>query len=449
MTIRSSREIHANAFTLVEILVTMAILAFIAGFSLIAASGARTTAREARTRAIIASVDSVLQEKYDALRYRAFAVEIPNLFNSLGADEVGFEVLASERARVRLQMLRDWMRIELPDRFSDLFEFRDSMNNMTFVSNDVTQIASQTFGLQISLQAAANPVRINASGVITGTRTDPASRSSFPAAWGGIESAVQRAYRSRLTGRMNLSTTAEWDALFENQSAECLHLILSSTFVGGTSAIDAIPTQNIGDKDADGLPEILDGWGQPLGFIRWPIGYQDPQEFIVTSEADDFDLYNSDFTYGLPTATVFSATSPRLAVDVHTGSSVNPWAMRPLVISAGADGEFGIALNARNDSDQELGAFQYHSSTFNWPVDIEHMGNEFQGRTMTTYPAVDPYLRLFLKNNDPGIVNRSNAASYTTSRRLPGEDVLAPTATLRFDPRKDDNITNYALQGTQ
>jgi len=76
------------------------------------------------------------------------------------------------------------------------------------------------------------------------------------------------------------------------------------------------------------------------------------------------------------------------------------------------------------------------------------MGNEFQGRT-GVYPAVDPYLRLFIKTNDPDILNRSNVVAYVTLRRVPGEDIAAPTASSRFDPRKVDNITNYALQATQ
>ncbi len=456
-----------KAFTLVEVLVVIIIVGIMAAMVLTATAGVNRTAREARTRSILAAVDSVIQDKYDSLRYRAFAVEIPNLFQGVsGTEELGFEVLASEKARVRLQMLRDLMRLELPDRFSDIYEFRDSSGNATFVTGDVAQIAPTMQARQIAISAAANLIKLDtATSTVVGTRAERASRRRFDTSWGGVEPAVQRAFRDRLAGqiasntsiagRINISTADLRDAVFENQSAECLYLIMSTTFVGGTSAIDAIPTQNIGDTDGDGLEEILDGWGRPLGFIRWPIGYQDPEGFVNTATADDFDLYNTDFAYGTPTAGAFSATSPRLAVDVHTGASVNPWALRPLILSAGEDGEFGIALNPINSvggAGQELGAFQYYSSVLNWPADLNHMGDEFAGRNPpapSTYPAVDPYLRLFIKSNDPGILNRSTPSSYTTTRRLPGEDLASPTASSRFDARRSDNITNYALQVTQ
>ena len=50
---------------------------------------------------------------------------------------------------------------------------------------------------------------------------------------------------------------------------------MATSFVGGSPALEAIPSSNIGDTDNDGLREILDGWGNPLGFIRWPVGYSD------------------------------------------------------------------------------------------------------------------------------------------------------------------------------
>jgi hypothetical protein len=42
---------------------------------------------------------------------------------------------------------------------------------------------------------------------------------------------------------------------------------------GDKSALDYFDSTEIGDTDGDGMPEILDGWGTPLTFIRWPAGY--------------------------------------------------------------------------------------------------------------------------------------------------------------------------------
>ena len=111
-----------KAFTLVEILVVIVILGIMGAMVTTAVSGVTTTAKQSRTKTIISIVDSVLAEHYANLKYRQLPVEIPDMFSGMnnGANEVGFEVLASEAARVRLMMIRDLQRMELPDRLSDI-----------------------------------------------------------------------------------------------------------------------------------------------------------------------------------------------------------------------------------------------------------------------------------------------------------------------------------------
>ena len=97
--------------------------------------------------------------------------------------------------------------------------------------------------------------------------------------------------------------------LQQNQGAECLYLIMATSYVGSGPAIDVIPAANIDDTDGDGLLEILDGWGQPLEFIRWPVGVADFEQSAIVSAAptsanpnltpvpDDFDHFRSDYAY--------------------------------------------------------------------------------------------------------------------------------------------------------
>jgi prepilin-type N-terminal cleavage/methylation domain-containing protein len=58
------------------------------------------------------------------------------------------------------------------------------------------------------------------------------------------------------------------------QHAECLYLIVASMRDNDKSALDFFSKDEIGDLDNDGVPEILDGWGNPIQFIRWPAGYR-------------------------------------------------------------------------------------------------------------------------------------------------------------------------------
>lgn len=155
-----------NAFTIVELLAVMVLLSMMAGMVVTAVSGVTRSAREARTKNIIAAIDSVLLEQYESYKYRALPVEIPDTFNPANftsgstTTEIGFEVLSSEAARIRLLMVRDLQRMELPDRLSD--------------------IASAP----ALLRAAANPVlRNNTTDTLIDTRSDKTQRRMFNVSW--------------------------------------------------------------------------------------------------------------------------------------------------------------------------------------------------------------------------------------------------------------------------
>jgi type II secretory pathway pseudopilin PulG len=59
---------------------------------------------------------------------------------------------------------------------------------------------------------------------------------------------------------------------------------------------DDFTDKEVGDTDGDGMPEFVDGWGEPLQFYRWPI------------------YYHSDLQRGVPVNNNFNAQSGALAV---------------------------------------------------------------------------------------------------------------------------------------
>lgn len=440
----------AKGFTLVEVLVVMIIIATMGGMVVAAIRGVTQTARESRTKAIIAAVDSVIQEQYESLKYRPLPVEIPDVFNpgSRTGTEVGFDVLATEAARVRLMMIRDLQRMEMPDRFTDI----------TVESN---------FGNPSLIRAAVNPV-IESAGAIVASRDTPSLRKVAPVNWFGTGNANNlpgklAAYRDRIpttdlvVSSAPMPTPAQLDQIdrnLQNQGAECLFLIMSTSFVAGSPAIDAIPNSNIGDTDNDGFLEILDGWGQPLIFIRWPVGYDDPEGLIDTNIPDEFDLFRCDYAYIAP------ATNNSLVTDVnyyaapntipgHLTARTKPWSMRPLILSAGPDGDAGIATNPWTSSG-ELKRFSYRDSSWDWsltsPVSAtdQYFGAEALGRdrgfgsvTYSRHPYPDPFMRVFVANNTPSM--------GTFDGLLPGQQLATTTA----GEERADNISNYKLQASQ
>jgi prepilin-type N-terminal cleavage/methylation domain-containing protein len=83
------------------------------------------------------------------------------------------------------------------------------------------------------------------------------------------------------------------------EGAECLAMIVTR---GGFAedAIEGFRTDEMGDIDSDGAPEFQDGWGRPIGFIRWPAGYSSliqPQN--ATTNPDPLDPMRISGDYAL------------------------------------------------------------------------------------------------------------------------------------------------------
>jgi len=58
-----------------------------------------------------------------------------------------------------------------------------------------------------------------------------------------------------------------------HQDAECLYMIIAAMRDLTTNGLDFLQEGEIGDTDDDGMPEILDAWGNPIAFLRWPAGF--------------------------------------------------------------------------------------------------------------------------------------------------------------------------------
>jgi prepilin-type N-terminal cleavage/methylation domain-containing protein len=101
-------KMKRNAFTLVEMLIVITIIAIIAALSMAALLSAAEEGRLARARAQVAKIDQLIGEKWNAYRFRQLPVRIP-----AGTAPV----VASQ---IRLNVLRELMRMELPDRLTDV-----------------------------------------------------------------------------------------------------------------------------------------------------------------------------------------------------------------------------------------------------------------------------------------------------------------------------------------
>jgi len=271
---RSARTARA-AFSLPELLVVIVIIVLLATVAVRAYFSTMDMASTARTQAQIAKIDVLLAAKWESYRTRrvSLAASLPSPYDSIDPND------RTSYAEARLCGLRELMRIELPDRKTDVTD-------------------------------AAVIVHLNQQGL----RTKYLAQIGDPNDW----------------------TT-------EHQGAECLYLILSQIGEGDGKALSFLRETEIGDLDGDNMPEILDGWGTPIRFLRWAPGF--PEEWL--EDSTNSDKYEP--RQGVSEKQDGQTPDPfdPMGVFAQTDSDGNPvtFALYPLVISAGSDKVFDIRFN--------------------------------------------------------------------------------------------------------
>jgi hypothetical protein len=208
----------------------MAILASMALFALASASEA---AKGAKTRALIAKLDVLVMAKYESYRTRRVPVDVQQVaaFRNYTPSIVGW-------AQARLDVIRELMRMELPDRFTDITDA--PVTKMKDSSGNVTTMA----------------------------------RSSASVAYlATMPTAPSRTY----------------------ESAKCLYLFVAK----GTDDPDVMQQFSPEDiaTDTDGMNYFVDAWGEPIFLLRWAPGFQSPLQPWNVNSTDALGHSNTNKTY--------------------------------------------------------------------------------------------------------------------------------------------------------
>lgn len=338
-----ARRPRRSGFTLVELLIVIALIALLSSAAMFAMFGMIEEAKADRTRAQIEKINDIIAARWEGYRTRAVPLRIPPQNPPLPPALVG---------QLRLAALRELMRMELPDRISD-----------------VTDTPSLLF---------RNPANVFNGAPAQALYITP------PAVW--------RNYRRRAGYTQNLPLPNTWPQTVaggsstwtsENQQAECLYMILATTQDENDSGLDFFAQSEIGDIDGDGMPEILDAWGRPIMWIRWPAGFisdrqrpSDPaftQPDALGSGPDPFDPLRLDPRY--------------TDQDAPNQRQNDPFLMYPLIYSAGPDGVYELYAPG-NDT-----AFHCVSDTMGMYTDA--------GGTSRLLPRNDPYY-------DPRVFNAAS-----------------------------------------
>ena len=247
------------AFTIVELLVVMAIMIVLLGLTGAAVSGARASSKKQQTQLLISKLDAIVQQQFAT--YASSSV-------------VASGVIPADMTKAAYRgwfIRRNLITGDLPDRWTD-----------------VKAIATGT------LTVSGN-----------GSATLPIT-------------AQQRVYAAIWNGFANKPTD-------QYAGAECLFMIVMQGGIADCLDCGELKTGERGDKDNDGAFEFWDQWGNPIGFILWPSGLELP--------AGSTSKFFSGTRSLLPSAT---SSAPALG-------------MRPLIYSAGPDGEYGFERNSESE----------------------------------------------------------------------------------------------------
>lgn len=317
---QSPRAYRQRGVTLVELLIVVTIIGILATLMLGVGAVAGQTARKARTQAMVGRLHTLLVEQLDA--YRSRRVEVAQgVLNTIRNAALGVPAgssLGRERglatAEVRLYALRELMLLEMPQRWSD-----------------------------ISLEPIPNTIADRTDDGASVPQIPPVYLAERP----NLSQVYWRRYNAIAESLEALDSTDtdsdgvkdSTEALLANESSECLYLFIATASSDGEGR-SLFKESEVGDTDGDGAPEFLDGWGRPIEFIRWAPAFGSQ----VQINAALFDA-NNNGTLGPSELEEWksAAAADHDPLDIFRR---DPYAYRliPLVISAGADGEFGVAL---------------------------------------------------------------------------------------------------------
>lgn len=155
----------------------------------------------------------------------------------------------------------------------------------------------------------------------------------------------------RYLRKYNSRDASNEDLTKDAPSAELLYMIIMSM----PNAAEQFAEYEIGDVDGDGLREFIDAWGNPIKFLRWPVGFRPDNEAV--SDLQPFDCTNIDPPNPMMYDPKYDPSDPdyrprsapldpfdTFGVIKHQFPTTASFPVYPLVYSAGPDKKYDINL---------------------------------------------------------------------------------------------------------
>lgn len=273
-----------RSFTLTELLVTIAIISILMTIAWGAIGRVREQGRVAKTKSTISKINQIVMAQYDGYRTRRVPVDTRGLPPVIAA-------------RFRLWAIRCIMAWEMPDQWDD-------------VDPTVGIVSSYTLEIEHENRLYARTV-------------------SAPALWHKYTRFLTTLNAQAVSAKIHSGQLAPEE---ENRYARLLNAVLLYMIVCGANPdkrelfmdneVAYLPFPGLDQQGRDitvMLPVFVDGWGNPIFFIRCPVGFPD-SEIQVPDAQNHHDPFDP------------------LRVDPSA------YATFPLVFSPGPDGAIGLSF---------------------------------------------------------------------------------------------------------
>jgi len=284
-----------------ELLVTITVIGIMMAIVFGVMQTAQQSARTAKTKATINKINAFIMAKYDSYRTRRVQLDLVQYCKSVYS--IPNPRPGQDVARARLNAIRDLMRQEMPDRWSD-----------------------------VVMHTGGNPPSAPRGPLVKLTLSSITSPDTPALSW--------RYYNTYVDAWNNAGSLSDkYNVFQQNGACECLYLIVMAM----PDAASQFSPDEIADTDGDGLLEFIDGWNRPIRFLRWPAGFLPPladtnlQSDAMVPKDPANAMAGNNFLHPDP-------FDRRLPDPSNPRQMQFRYAIYPLIYSAGRDGKWDINI---------------------------------------------------------------------------------------------------------